>query len=319
MRVIFMGTPDFAVPTLDALVQAGHEVVLVVAQPDRPAGRGNKLRAPPVAERAEALGLPLAQPRAIKRGPFPERYASLEADVSVVIAYGRILTEHLLNAPRLGCINVHASLLPRWRGAAPIQHAILAGDTETGVCTQQMEPDLDTGPIFVERRTSISVEDTSATLHDRLSELAADAAVATLEALSSDPPAVPTPQPEEGITWAPKIEKADGRIDLSGSAIELDRRVRAMTPWPGGFLPYGEGALKLREVAVVDEQGSPGTVLSVDPLVVACGERALELRTVQAPGRTAVDGRSFANGARLRPGDRLGYDDGQPAASHEQG
>lgn len=314
-----MGTPDFAVPTLDALVDAGHDVALVVAQPDRPAGRGNKLRAPPVAERAKALGLPLAQPKAIKRGPFPERYAAVEADVCVVIAYGRILTEHLLTAPRLGCINVHASLLPRWRGAAPIQHAILAGDAETGVCTQQMEADLDTGPIFVERRTPIASDETSASLHDRLSLLAAETAVATLEALATDPPATPTPQPEVGITWAPKIEKADGRIDLGRPAAECYRRIRAMTPWPGGFLAREDGPLKLRVVRLGEGDGEPGTVLSVDPLVVACGEGALELVTVQAPGRTAVDGRSWANGVRLRPGDRLGYDAGEPAGHHEQG
>ncbi len=314
-----MGTPDFAVPTLDALIDAGHEVGLVVAQPDRPAGRGNQLRSPPVAERAKALGLPLAQPRAIKRGPFPERYASVGADVCVVIAYGRILTEHLLTAPRLGCINVHASLLPRWRGAAPIQHAILAGDAETGVCTQQMEAGLDTGPVYVERRTSIAADETAASLHDRLSVLAAEVAVATLEAMSATPPMIPTPQPDEGVTWAPKIEKADGRIDLSRSAVECDRRVRAMTPWPGGFLPGSDGPLKLRAVALSEGAGVPGTVLSVDPLVVACGEGALELVTVQAPGRTAVDGRSWANGARLRPGDRLGYDAGESAGHHEQG
>jgi len=311
-----MGTPDFAVPTLDALLEAGHEVVLVVAQPDRPAGRGNKLRAPPVAERAKALDLPLAQPRAIKRGPFPERYASLEADVAVVIAYGRILTEHLLQAPRLGCINVHASLLPRWRGAAPIQHAILAGDVETGVCTQQMEADLDTGPVYVELRTPIAPDETTATLHDRLSVLAARAATATLEALARG--VEPTPQPAEGVTWAPKIDKADGRIDLTQPAAACDRRVRAMTPWPGGFLPGGDGPLKLREVALAEGAGEPGTVLAVDPLVVACGEGALELRRVQAPGRKPVDGSAYANGARLRPGDRLGYDAGGPAGRPEQ-
>ncbi|MEM6927933.1 MAG: methionyl-tRNA formyltransferase [Myxococcota bacterium] len=318
MRVIFMWTPDFAVPTLDALVEAGHEIVLVVAQPDRPAGRGNKLRSPPIAERAKVLGLPLAQPRAIKRGPFPERYASVEADVCVVIAYGRILTEHLLTAPRLGCINVHASLLPRWRGAAPIQHAILAGDAETGVCTQQMEADLDTGPVFEERRTAIGPNETAASLHDRLADLAAEVAVATLEGLAATPPATPRPQPDEGITWAPKIDKADGRIDLARPAAECDRRVRAMTPWPGGVLARSDGPLKLREVALAEGTGAPGTVLSVDPLVVACGDGALRLVTVQAPGRSAVDGRSYANGARLRPGDRLGYDASEPSGDHER-
>ncbi len=205
MRVIFMGTPDFAVPALDALVAAGHDVVMVVCQPDRPAGRGKKLRPQPVAARASELKLPLAQPKAVRSGPFPERFVGLEADVAVVIAYGRILPDRLLEAPRLGCINVHASLLPRWRGAAPIQASILAGDAESGVCTQQMEADLDTGPVFVEKVLVLDAEETAGTLHDKLSALAADCAVETLEGLET---ATPVPQSTEGITWAPKIDKS---------------------------------------------------------------------------------------------------------------
>ena len=306
MRVIFMGTPEFAVPTLDAIVEAGHEVVLVVAQPDKPAGRGKQLRAPPVAERAKALGLPLAQPRALRSGPFPERYVGLEADVGVVIAYGRILPERLLDAPKHGCINVHASLLPRWRGAAPIQAAILAGDAITGVCTQQMEPSLDTGPVFERAEARIGPHETAGELHDRLSALSARVAVGTLSALGQ---ATPTPQPEEGITWAPKIEKADGRIDWSDAAAAIDRRVRAMTPWPGGFVDWKNGPLKLKQVrpvvATLHEGAEPGTVVSVDPLVIACGEGAIELIEVQAPGRKRVSGTDFARGLRLEPGVQL--------------
>ncbi len=302
MRVIFMGTPDFAVPTLDAIVEAGHEVVLVVAQPSRPAGRGGRLRTPPVARRATELGLPLAQPRALRRGPFPERYCGLEADVAVVIAYGRILAARLLESPRLGCINVHASLLPRWRGAAPIQWAILGGDDLTGVCTQQMEPDLDTGPVFDCLETPIGADDTAASLHDRLSTLSARVALETLAAL---PGAVPKPQPTEGITWAPKIEREHGRVEWSATAAEIDRRVRAMTPWPGGWISWDGGPLKLKKLSPVAGDGAPGEVLSLSPLVVATGEGAVELELVQAPGRRAVPGSAFANGARLAKGSQL--------------
>lgn len=302
MRVVFMGTPEFAVPTLDAIVEAGHEVALVVSQPDKPAGRGNALTAPPVAQRARALGLPLAQPRAIRSGAFPEQLEALAADVALVIAYGRILTPRLLAAPRLGCVNVHASLLPRWRGAAPIQAAILAGDTITGVCTQQMEEGLDTGPVYLTRETPIDPRETAGTLHDRLSALSARVAVDTLAGLGS---LTPSPQDAAAATWAPLIDKADGRLDWTEPAAALDRRVRAMTPWPGGQAPWRDGALKILDAAPVDGAGEPGAVLSLDPLVIACGTGALELRRVQAPGRSPVDGPSFARGARLTLGRSL--------------
>jgi len=301
VRLIFMGTPDFAVPTLDAVVAAGHEVVLVVAQPARPAGRGKKLRQPPVAQRAEELGLPLAQPKALRRGPFPERYVGLEADAALVIAYGRILPERLLEAPTHGCINVHASLLPRWRGAAPIQAAVLHGDELTGVCTQQMEADLDTGPVYDQEVLRLDPRETAGTLHDKLSAAAARVAVATLADLGQR-----TPTPQEGeITWASKIDKEMGKIDLADAAVAIDRRVRAMTPWPGGWMPWSKGPLKLKALRPVSGEGAPGTVLSVDPLVVATGEGALELTTVQAPGRKAVRGADFARGLRLAVGDAL--------------
>jgi methionyl-tRNA formyltransferase len=300
LRVVFMGTPEFAVPTLDAIVAAGHEVVLVVAQPDRPAGRGQQLVSPPVAARARALGLPLVQPLKIKSGPFPDEVRAANADVAVVLAYGRILTPELLAAPRLGCVNVHASLLPRWRGAAPIQAAILAGDTITGVCTQQMEAGLDTGPVYEARETPIGPEETAGELHDRLSQLSAEIAVSTLAALTTTTPA---PQDHAAATWAPKIEKDDGRVDWTRPAVELHRRIRAMTPWPGGSVARADGALKLLRVALrPDLHGAPGAVLSVDPLVVATGDGALELVTVQAPGRRPVAGADYARGAHLAPG-----------------
>ena len=297
MRVIFMGTPDFAVPTLDALVEAGHEVVLVVAQPDRKSGRGQKLTSPPVAARAKALGLPLSQPRAIRSGRFPARVKALQADVAVVLAYGRILTRELLDAPRLGCINVHASLLPRWRGAAPIQAAILAGDVETGVCTQQMEEGLDTGPLFVQESLKLASSETAGTLHDKLMAMSARVAVQTLACMEKT---TPIPQAETGVCWAPKISKNDGRLEWAQPAVELERRIRAMSPWPGGWVNYGESRLKILSASNCDAQGEPGTVLEVSPeLIVACGQGALVLQRVQAPGRKPVLGREFANGARI--------------------
>jgi methionyl-tRNA formyltransferase len=302
LRIAFLGTPEFAVPTLDALVAAGHEVALVVAQPDKPAGRGQQLTPPPVAVRARALGLPLAQPKAVRAGPFPERFAAADLDVAVVVAYGRILTEAILRAPRHGCVNVHASLLPRWRGAAPIQHAILAGDAVTGVCTQRMEAELDTGDVYLSESTPIGPRETAGELHDRLAAMSARVAVATLEGLAGR---VPVPQDPSAVTWAPKIEKEHGRVDLSEPADVVDRRVRAMTPWPGGFVDGPDGPLKLKEVRPVEGSGPPGTVLSVRPLVVACGRGALELVTVQAPGRRAVSGADHANGARLVVGGPL--------------
>ena len=303
LRVIFMGTPDFAVPTLRALVQAGHEVLLVVAQPDRKAGRGQQLRSPPVVECARELGLPTAQPKALRSGPFPERFVSLQADVAVVIAYGRILPLPLLQAPTFGCVNVHASLLPRWRGAAPIHFAIAQGDQQTGVCTQQMEEGLDTGPVYLSKATPIGARETTGELHDRLALLGADLALQTLAGLGE---LQPQQQPEEGITWATKISRESGLLNLELSAVEVDRVVRAMTPWPGGWLPWKDGPLKILETELCEGRGEPGEILGCRPdLIVACSEGALVLRKVKAPGRKAVSGTDFAHGARLSPGRRL--------------
>jgi len=302
VRVIFMGTPQFAVPTLDALVKAGHEIVLVVAQPDRRAGRGKKLRSPPVIVRARELGLPTSQPRAVRSGSFPQRFCGLNADVAVVVAYGRILTGQLLNAPKHGCVNVHASLLPRWRGAAPIQAAVLAGDPQTGVSTQRMEEGLDTGPIYLERTLDLQGTESAGELHDTLSVLGAHAAVDTLAMLGE---VLPTPQDAALATHAPKIDKSDGQIHWRDPAVTIDRRVRAMTPWPGGWTPWRGGALKLKRVrpSIVDSTGQPGEILSISPLIIATGEGALELIEVQAPGKKPVNGADFANGARLKSGE----------------
>jgi methionyl-tRNA formyltransferase len=275
---------------------------LVVAQPDAPAGRGQALRAPPVARWAQARGLPLIQPTAVRTPAFAQAICDADADIGVVIAYGRILTPAVLAAPRLGCVNVHASLLPRWRGAAPIAAALLAGDTETGVCTQQMVAELDAGDLLLSARVPIGPQETAGSLHDRLSALSAQIAVDTLAQRSS---LRPVPQDPTGVSWAPKIGKDDGRVDFTEAADALDRRVRAMTPWPGGWTPWGREALKLREVAPVAGAGVPGTILSTQPLVIACGAGALALREVQAPGKKPVSGADFANGARLRVGASL--------------
>ena len=302
MRVIFMGTPDFAVPTLRAIHAAGHEIVLVVAQPDRPVGRGQKLRSPPVIQAARALGLPTAQPKALRSGPFPERYVGLDADVAVVIAYGRILPARLLEAPAHGCVNLHASLLPRWRGAAPIQAAILAGDAETGVCAQRMVEALDEGPVYVRQTVPMHPRITAGELHDTLAELSAKVAVETLDLLAER-----EPEPQQGpTTYAAKIDRQSGRLDWSAPAQVLDRTIRAMTPWPGGWVPWRKGPLKILRARPVPGQGEPGTVLSTSPeLHIACGEGALHLEEVCPPGRKPVAGIDFANGARLVPGQPL--------------
>lgn len=298
----FLGTPEFAVPTLDAIVAAGHQVVLVVAQPDRPSGRGQHLTPPPVAARAVALGLPLAQPEKLKTGDFPALWAGLDLDVAVVIAYGRILPKAMLDAPRAGCVNVHASLLPRWRGAAPIQAAVRAGDAITGVCTQRMAEGLDVGPVYLERHTPIGPHETAGELHDRLSLLSAEIAVATLEGLGT---LVPVPQDEGRATWASKIAKEDGIVDWSAAAVDIDRQVRAFTPWPGGQAPSSVGMIKLLKVHPVAGSGAPGTILALSPLTVACGEGALVLDLIVAPGKKAVSGTDYANGARLAAGGTL--------------
>ncbi len=302
MRLIFAGTPEFAVPHLEALVEAGHDVALVVSRPDKPVGRGKRMTSPPVVVRARELGLDVAQPRAIKRGPFPERFAAVEADVAVVVAYGRILTEHYLEGPRYGCVNVHGSLLPRWRGAAPIQAAVLAGDTLSGVCTQRMTLGLDEGDVYLAESVPLDERETAGSLYGRLMELGPRVLLETLADIENR---VPVPQHPDEATYCGLIEKSDGELDLSQSAVDVDRRIRAMTPWPGGFVSGEAGNLKVLLAEPVPGDGEAGTLLSVDPLVVACGEGALRLDEVQVPGRRRVDGASYANGQRLNVGDPL--------------
>lgn len=309
-----MGTPDFAVPTLDALVEAGHEILAVVAQPDRPKGRGKKLASPPTIERARELGLPTRQPRALRRGPFPEWFEAAGADVAVVVAYGRILPPRLLAAPRRGCINAHASLLPKYRGAAPIQWAVINGDAETGVTTLFMSEGLDEGDVLLVRRTAIGPDETSGELAARLARLGAELLVETLDRLDQ---IEPQPQDASQATLAPLLHKADGRIDWSSSAGRVHDRVRGVNPWPGAVTTFRGDTLKVwrtRHAPALPDSAAPhaapGTVVAVGPRpVVACGTGAVELVEVQLPGRRRQPAEAFANGARLEVGERLG----QPA------
>lgn len=311
MRAAFLGSPAFALPSLDALLEAGHEVALVVSQPARPVGRHALAEDPPVAARARSLGLPLWQPETLKGEGSLARLASVGADVFVVVAYGRILGPRTLSLPRLGCLNVHGSLLPRWRGASPVQAALLAGDAETGVSLMKMDPGMDTGPVYAEARTEVSPRDDAGTLSERLARLGARLLVSSLPAIA-DGSLLPSPQDGTLATECGKVAREDARVDWSLPAEALARRARAFTPWPGLFCERAGKRIKLAEVGLAEgapaAEGSPapGTVLSVgDRLVVACGSGALAIGTLQAEGRKALPAREFAGGARLLPGETL--------------
>ena len=291
MRVIFMGTPDFSVAALDA-IHAAHDVVCVYTQPPRPAGRGKQPRPSAVHARADALGLPVRHPTSLKDAQAQADFAALGADVAVVVAYGLILPQAVLDAPRMGCLNIHASLLPRWRGAAPIQRAIMAGDKETGVCIMQMEAGLDTGPVLLRETTPIGPDDTAQTLHDRLSQMGAGLIVRTLDHL---PDLTPQPQPETGVTYAAKIDKAEARIDWTRPADEIARHIRALSPFPGAWCDTPFGRLKLLNAQAVDETGAPGEVLS--GLTIACGNGAVQVTDVQREGKRAMAAAELLHGS----------------------
>ena len=283
MRIIFMGTPDFAVPVLDALVEAGHEVMAAYTQPPRPAGRGKKDRPSPVHLRAEALGIEVRHPVSLKGAEEQDRLAALEADVAVVAAYGLLLPQAVLDAPKHGCLNVHGSLLPRWRGAAPIQRAILAGDEETGITIMQMEAGLDTGPMLLKAATPIT-DKTAGELHDELSAIGASLMV---EALSELPHLTPEPQDDALATHAAKVEKAEAHLDFTKSASQLEREVRAFSPFPGSWFTLDGERIKLLRAEVVEASGEPGTVLD-DQFTIACGSGALRPVELQRAGKPAM-------------------------------
>jgi methionyl-tRNA formyltransferase len=296
LRLAFMGTPDFAVPSLAALVEAGHEVVAVYTQPPRAAGRGKKARPSPVQRWAEERGLPVRIPARLRDPADQADFAALALDLAVVVAYGLILPKAVLEAPRLGCVNAHASLLPRWRGAAPIQRAILAGDRETGITIMRMAEGLDTGPMLAVQTTPIGDADTAGSLHDRLAGMGAALLVETVENLVADRAEAAT-QDDALATYATKIEKAEGRIDWGAPAGAIHRQVRAFAPVPGAFFDLAGERIKLLAAAPeADCDGdAPGAVLD-DGLLVACGEGALRLLRLQREGKAAMDAEAFLRG-----------------------
>jgi len=300
MRIVFMGTPEFAVPVLDALVEAGHDVVAAYSQPPRRGNRG-KVAPSPVQARAEALGIEVRTPLSFRKEPGAvEAFAALEADVAVVAAYGLILPQAVLDAPRLGCLNVHGSLLPRWRGAAPIQRAILAGDTETGVGIMQMEAGLDTGPVRLEERTPIG-EKTAGTLTAELSAMGARLMVTVLADIDAHPAVA---QPEDGVTYATKIDKAEARLDFARPAAEVERQVRAFNPAPGAFFEQEGERIRVHSAEVIRESGAAGTVLD-DRLAIACGEGAIRPLQVQRAGRGVMTAQELLRGFPIPRGTQL--------------
>jgi methionyl-tRNA formyltransferase len=310
LKIIFMGTPDFAVPALEAIVKAGHNVIAVYSQPPRPAGRGKKPQLSAVHQFAAENGLTVLTPENFKSAAAREEFQALNADIAVVAAYGLILPTAVLNAPRLGCINIHASLLPRWRGAAPIQRAILAGDTKSGVAIMQMEKGLDTGPVLMMESTPITPETTATSLHDALAAIGSDLAVKTLAAFAEDKPPKPVPQAElDGDTcYASMLTREEGKIDWSETADVLERKIRALTPWPGVWCLYAHGTKRLKihaATVATAKSATPGTILD-KKLTVACGNgTALTLTSVQPEGKKAMDGASFLNGGAVAIGDIL--------------
>ena len=303
MKLIFAGTPEFAAQALSAIVAAGHQVALVLTQPDRPAGRGMALQPSAVKNVALAHGIEVFQPLTLKDAEAQAKIAAVGAEVMVVAAYGLILPQAVLDMPRFGCINIHGSLLPRSRGAAPIQRALLAGDAETGVCIMQMEAGLDTGPVLLRGALPIAATDTTASLHDRLAELGARLCVEALGQL----PLPAEPQPGEGVTYAHKIEKAEAVIDWTKSAAELDRHIRAFNPFPGAQALFGGQTVKLWQATPVAGSGPVGSVLAVDKkrIVIACGEGALAVSELQKAGGKRLPVQQFLAGHPLKVGDRF--------------
>lgn len=301
MRIVFMGTPDFAVPSLDALVRAGHQVVAAYTQPPRRAGRGKALSPSPVQQRAEALGIDVMAPVSLRDAEGQARFASLNADVAVVAAYGLILPQPILDTPRLGCINVHASLLPRWRGAAPIHRAILAGDATTGVTIMQMEAGLDTGPMLATVATPIEGK----TAGELTAELAQSGAELLVQVLS-EPEAYPhTPQPEDGVLYAPKIDKAESRLDFLVSAPQVERQIRAFAPAPGAFFELnGERFRILAAEAEISASARPGTVLD-ERLAIQCNPGAVVPLLIQRAGKSPMTPAELLRGYAIPPGTRL--------------
>ncbi|MEW5737877.1 MAG: methionyl-tRNA formyltransferase [Myxococcota bacterium] len=304
-RIVFMGTPDFAVKSLEACLSLG-EVVAVVTQPDKPRGRGQEVSFSPVKQLAVDRGLPVLQPVKLRGTSFADELRALSPDVAVVTAYGKILPKDVLDAPRHGCVNVHASLLPRFRGAAPIQWAIASGDEKTGVCLMKMDEGMDTGPVIDRAELPILPTDTSATLHDKLAALGGEVLRRALPKYLAGE-LTPVPQPSEGVVMAPMIRKEDGQLDFTRPAVELERRLRAFTPWPGAFTRLQGALLKVHQARVKQGQGAPGMVLAAGPdgVEVACGEGSLLLEALQPEGKRVMSAREFLAGRAVEVGSRL--------------
>ncbi len=299
LRVVFAGTPEFAVPCLEACRASGAEVVAVYTQPDRPAGRGRKLAPSPVKQAALAAGIAVEQPESLKGAEAQARLAAYRPDLMVVVAYGLILPRKVLAIPRLGCWNVHASLLPRWRGAAPIQRAILAGDAETGVGLMQMEAGLDTGPVLLERRTPITRDDTGGSLHDRLAALGAEALAEGLRRVQAGETLVAIPQADAGVVYAHKLDKAESALDFTRSAIELERQVRAFDPWPGSDAEIAGERLRVWGALALDlsHAATPGSVVGAgrEGIDIACGEGVLRVVSLQRAGGRRISAADYLN------------------------
>ncbi len=292
MKIVFMGTPAFSVPILNAIA-AQHDIVAVYCQPPRPAGRGKADRPSPVQARAEELGLPVRHPATLKDAQTQAEFAAFGADVAVVVAYGLILPQAVLDAPRLGCLNIHASLLPRWRGAAPIHRAIMAGDTQTGICIMQMEAGLDTGPVLLREATAIGPEETTQDLHDRLSVMGARLICDALTRL----PLPGVPQPDDGVTYATKIDKAEARIDWTRPSVAVDNQIRGLSPFPGAWTEAAGERIKFLRSRVAPGSGAPGQVL--DGLTIACGTGAVEITLAQREGKRPMTPEDFLRGFHL--------------------
>ena len=306
MKVVFMGTPDFSVGTLEALVEAGYEITGVVTQPDKPKGRGKQMMPTPVKEAAEKHGLPVYQPRRVRDAEAIEEIRKMEPDVIVVVAFGQIIPKEILDMPKYGCINVHASLLPKYRGSAPVQWAVLNGDTETGVSIMQMDEGLDTGDVLVCEKIAIGPEETSGELFDRVTAVGARVLCEAVPALEAGT-LRPQPQQHENATLAPMLDKELAEFRLTDTAAHIHNWVRGMNPWPmAWFVTAGGKKVKVTECRVAASNGeAPGTVLSTKPLTVACADGAVQLLHVVPEGKKPMDGTSFAAGLRLKAGDTL--------------
>ena len=304
MRIVFMGTPDFAVPCLQRLLEDGHEVTAVFTQPDKPAGRHAVLTPPPVKQLALSHGIPVYQPTKMRDGTVAALLRELAPDCLVVVAYGRILPQEILDVPPRGCVNIHGSLLPRYRGAAPIQWSVIRGETVTGVTSMFMDAGMDTGDIIDTLTTPIGENETAGELFERLAPLGARLLSTTLAAIA-DGTVTRLPQNDAEATMAPMLEKAMGRLDLTRPARELHNQVRGMNPWPGAFCTAGGKTLKIHETRLAAGSGAPGTLLCADPVTVACGEGALQLVTVQPEGKPRMAAEAWLRGARLPQGARL--------------